>query len=109
MSIINKFFMSLAILSIVIPVSFSVSAQEAETPSLAIEEIIVTARKKDESIQDVPMAVTAITEQLRESSVRRIEDIQAFAPNLFINRTPGIASGAAITIRGVASLESDKS
>jgi len=55
------------------------------------------------------MAVTAITEQLRESSVRRIEDIQAFAPNLFINRTPGIGSGAAITIRGVASLESDKS
>ena len=28
---------------------------------------------------------------------------------MFINRTPGIASGAAITIRGVASLESDKS
>ena len=84
-------------------------AQDAEVNSLAIEEIIVTARKKDESIQDVPMAVTAITEQLRESSVRRIEDIQAFAPNLFINRTPGIGSGAAITIRGVASLESDKS
>jgi len=84
-------------------------AQEAEINTLAIEEIIVTARKKEESIQDVPMAVTAITEQLRESSVRRIEDIQAFAPNLYINRTPGIASGAAITIRGVASLESDKS
>ena len=84
-------------------------AQEAEVNTLAIEEIIVTARKKEESIQDVPMAVTAITDQLRESSVRRIEDIQAFAPNLFINRTPGIASGAAITIRGVASLESDKS
>ena len=84
-------------------------AQETEVNSLAIEEIIVTARKKEESIQDVPMAVTAITEQLRESSVRRIEDIQAFAPNLYINRTPGIASGAAITIRGVASLESDKS
>ena len=28
---------------------------------------------------------------------------------MYINRTPGIASGAAITIRGVASLESDKS
>jgi len=84
-------------------------AQEAEVNTLAIEEIIVTARKKEESIQDVPMAVTAITDQLRESSVRRIEDIQAFAPNLYINRTPGIASGAAITIRGVASLESDKS
>lgn len=74
-----------------------------------IEEITVTARKKDESIQDVPLAVSAITDQLEEQSVRRLEDIQAFAPNLFINRTPGIASGAAITIRGVASLESDKS
>ena len=74
-----------------------------------IEEVIVTARKKDESIQDVPGAVSAITGQLKEQSVRRIGDIQAFAPNLFINRTPGTASGAAITSRGVASLESDKS
>ena len=99
----------MAIFALVVPAIHSVAAQEAETPSLAIEEIIVTARKKEESIQDVPMAVTAITDQLRESSVRRIEDIQAFAPNLYINRTPGIGSGAAITIRGVASLESDKS
>ena len=98
----------MAIFAIVTPISFSVSAQE-EAPSLAIEEIIVTARKKDESIQDVPMSVTAITDQLREGSVRRIEDIQAFAPNLYINREPGIGSGANITIRGIASLESDKS
>jgi len=113
MTIFNKFIMSMAIFALAVPAITSVSAQEeSETntrSSLAIEEIIVTARKKDESIQDVPMAVTAITDQLRESSVRRIEDIQAFAPNLFINRTPGIGSGAAITIRGVASLESDKS
>lgn len=87
----------------------AVAAEDAQANNLAIDEIIVTARKKDESIQDVPLAVTAITDQLREGSVRRLEDIQAFAPNLFINRTPGIASGAAITIRGVASLESDKS
>ena len=109
MNIFYRFIMFMAIFALVVPAIHSVAAQETEAPSLAIEEIIVTARKKEESIQDVPMAVTAITEQLRESSVRRIEDIQAFAPNLFINRTPGIGSGAAITIRGVASLESDKS
>jgi iron complex outermembrane receptor protein len=84
-------------------------AADSSANGLVIEEIIVTARKKEESIQDAPLAVTAITGELREGSVRRLEDIQAFAPNLFINRTPGIASGAAITIRGVASLESDKS
>ena len=90
--------------------SFPVTwAADSSANNLVIEEIIVTARKKEESIQDTPLAVTAITGELREGSVRRLEDIQAFAPNLFINRTPGIASGAAITIRGVASLESDKS
>jgi len=114
MIIFKRALMFMAVFALAIPAINSTSAQEetSETntrSSLAIEEIIVTARKKDESIQDVPMAVTAITDQLRESSVRRIEDIQAFAPNLFINRTPGIGSGAAITIRGVASLESDKS
>ena len=35
-----------------------------------IEEVIVTARKKDESIQDVPGAVSAITGQLKEQSIR---------------------------------------
>ena len=51
------------------------SAQAAERR--AIEEITVTARKKDESIQDVPIAVSAITDQLQKESVRRLEDIQA--------------------------------
>jgi len=96
------------VLSIGAWVSDDVAVYASERSAI-LEEVIVTARKKDESIQDVPLAVTAITDQLREGSVRRLEDIQAFAPNLFINRTPGIASGAAITIRGVASLESDKS
>ena len=98
------------LLSLLLAVGGSPAVMAEETAdNLVIEEIVVTARKKSESIQDVPAAVTAITDQLQESSVRRLEDIQDFAPNLFINRTPGIASGAAITIRGVASLESDKS
>ena len=101
--------MKFMLLGALTPVLFNSVPILAADTNLGIEEIIVTARKKDESIQDVPLAVTAITDQLQEQSVRRIEDIQAFAPNLFINRTPGIASGAAITIRGVASLESDKS
>ncbi len=100
-----------AILSIAVA-GFSLSTAPDEVQAAegrVLEEITVTARKKDESIQDVPIAVSAITDQLQEESVRRMEDIQAFSPNLFINRTPGIANGASITIRGVASLESDKS
>ena len=108
MTLITRFLISLTIFSIAFPLSFSVSAQE-ESSSLVIEEIIVTARKRDESIQDVPEAVTAIAAQLRESSVRRIDDIQNFAPNLIIGRSPGIGSGAGITIRGISTLDVDKS
>jgi iron complex outermembrane receptor protein len=108
MTLITRILISLTIFSIMFPLSFSVSAQE-ESSSLVIEEIIVTARKRDESIQDVPEAVTAIAAQLRESSVRRIDDIQNFAPNLIIGRSPGIGSGAGITIRGISTLDVDKS
>ncbi|MEM1436408.1 MAG: TonB-dependent receptor, partial [Pseudomonadota bacterium] len=74
-----------------------------------IEEVVVSARRRSESIQDVPVSVTAIERELRQANVRRPEDVQNFAPNLYIRRTPGIASGAAISIRGVSSFESDKS
>jgi len=76
---------------------------------VVIEEIVVTARKRSESIQDVPVSVSAIEQELKRATVRRLEDIQNFAPNLYIRRSPGIASGAAVSIRGVSSSESDKS
>lgn len=81
----------------------------AVAEDIMIEEIVVTARKRSESIQDVPVSVTAIDKELKEANVRRIEDVQNFTPNVYIRRTPGIASGAAISIRGVSSSESDKS
>ena len=81
----------------------------ASERSAVLEEVVVTARKRDESIQDVPVSVTSISKELKESTVRRLEDIQNFAPNIAIRRSPGIASGANISIRGVSTLDSDKS
>ncbi len=89
--------------------SSSLVSPLALSEAATIEEIVVTARKRAESIQDVPVAVSAIDKELREAHVRRLEDIQNYSPNLIIGRTPGIASGANISIRGVVSSESDKS
>lgn len=57
---------------------------------MVLEEIVVTARKRSESIQDVPVSVTAIEKELKESTVRRLEDIQNFAAHkaLCSERTP---------------------
>ena len=79
-------------------------------PKLALEEVIVTARKRAESMQLVPVAVTAITAtELEQSSIRNLQDIQGFVPNLLIDRVPGLQSGASIAIRGVSYQEVDKS
>jgi iron complex outermembrane receptor protein len=82
----------------------------AAEKALMLEEIIVTARKRVESIQDVPVAVTAITaEELRQSSMRNLQDIQRFTPNLLIDKVTALPGGAAIAIRGVSYQEIDKS
>ena len=76
---------------------------------LALEEVIVTATRRDESLQDVAVSVSAIDAELDQATVRRLDDLQTFSPNLYIRRSPGIASGASITIRGIGTQDSDKS
>lgn len=75
----------------------------------AIDEVVVTARKREESIQNVPVSVTSIGEELREASLRRLDDIQSFTPNVYIRNTTGTPGGLAISIRGVSYQETDKS
>ena len=111
MIIFNRLIMSLVFLSLLNFVnSLTVSAQDNEgASSLGIEEIIVTARKREESLQDVPIAITAVTEQLQDATIRNIADLSAFAPNVIIGETSVRARGSAITLRGINSSESDKS
>ena len=76
---------------------------------LALEEVIVTATRRDESLQDVAVSVSAITRELGQAQVRRLEDLQTFSPNTFIRRYPGAGSTAFINIRGVGTTDYDKS
>lgn len=80
----------------------------AQEKRVALEEVIVTARKREESIQSVPVSVTSIGRELKEASLRRLDDIQSFTPNVYIRTTAGIPGGAAISIRGVSYQETDK-
>ena len=68
-----------------------------------IEEIVVTARKRAENLQDVPAAVTAYgAEQLKDRGIDNIVDIGRLTPNMTVNETNGLVSGAMqIFIRGI--------
>lgn len=95
---------SLAIAATMVP-----QALVAQQANLSLEEIIVTARKRAESVQDVPIAVTAITTELSQPSIRRLEDIQGITPNVIIRNINTVPGGSAISIRGVSYQEIDKS
>ncbi len=73
-----------------------------------LEEIVVTARKVEESSQDVPVAITAISEELTNSTIRDLQDLNGFAPNVQINEDGSRGGGGAnIIIRGISPTRSD--
>jgi len=96
----NKILPSLSALALINTAAYSgiVAGQSQAT----VEEIVVTARKKAEGLQDVPVSVSAITEEtLEEKGVNVFED--------YLLQLPGVTSGGSgpgnntIYIRGLAS------
>ena len=77
------------------------AADEAEN-SLALEEVIVTARKREESLQDIPVAVTAFTAaDIEAAGLRNVEDVAMLTPGF--NVAPLFAGDAATpVIRGLS-------
>jgi iron complex outermembrane recepter protein len=64
------------------PLAVTASAWGQEAP-LAVEEIIVTAERRAADLQDVPIAITAMTgEQLDRSGIQSTQDLQARTPGL---------------------------
>ncbi len=64
----------------------SVYAQAAgQSVAGAIEEVLVTARRREESLQEVPIAITAITgDDLQQRGVDSMQNMNAVAPNLSV-------------------------
>lgn len=81
----------------------------AQENKLMLEEVIVTARKRDESLQEVPVSVTALTAELNKPSIRDLRDIEGYSPNVTIDTSGAGPGAAAISIRGVSYQEVDKS
>ncbi|WP_105102902.1 TonB-dependent receptor [Microbulbifer pacificus] len=60
-------------------------AETNDERTLEIEEVMVTAQKRTESLQDVPVAVDALTgDQLAKAGFRDIDDVAAQIPSLIV-------------------------
>lgn len=99
--------MLLAASSLVPAAALAQTPQGGASEPEGIADIVVTARRMEESLQTTPIAVTAIsTEGLERAQVRTMEDVQRLAPNLSVSSGVPSASGFAfLSIRGQANLE----
>ena len=88
------------------------TAQTTTTPTASatepagMQDIIVTANRREQRLQDVPVAVTALSsESLARNQVTNVDAIQRMTPSLNIRPFPGDPTHASISLRGIASNE----
>ncbi|MYJ96640.1 MAG: TonB-dependent receptor plug domain-containing protein, partial [Proteobacteria bacterium] len=91
-----------AAVTLLVPVAPAVSQEGTE---FQLEEIVVTARKREENLQEVPVAISVFTgEGLRQAGILSARDLYAYTPGL--NYDTGFDQNAATpAIRGVVSNE----
>lgn len=78
----------------------SAAAVDAAVEEAPIEEIVVTAQRQAESLQDVPIAVTAFTgETLAAQQIENTQDLQLSLPNITFTKTNFTSSN--FSIRGI--------
>ena len=104
-------FISLGALALALATpAFAQAAPENGDDKGAIREIVVTAQRRAESVQDVPIAVTALDQQALDSeTVADIRDIAGRVPSLVIDSVGAGPSAAAIAIRGISFEDIEKS
>ncbi len=85
------------------------AAAEPSPQATALEEIVVTARRRAESLQDTPIAVSAFSgRDLEQKSLNNLMDIAGFAPNVSVSAgasSGGGSNSSSIYIRGVGQTE----
>ena len=83
------------------PAAPAVEAATTAAKTTELEQVIVTAQKRPETVQKTPLAITAINgEEIRESGIRNLKDLTGLIPNVQINQN---AAATEITIRGITS------
>lgn len=67
-----------------------------------LEEVIVTAQKREQSLQDVPISVAVLGEEMLQiRGIDTLTDIGANVPNLYVNSPPNTPTSVRMFIRGI--------
>lgn len=91
-------------LAIAVAGCFQLGYTEQAQAQNVLEEIIVTAQKREESVSDVPVAVSVLgREQIESTFSNNLEDLQALVPSVSF-RTGNTTRNSALTVRGIGTI-----
>ena len=96
-----RFKVAIAASASLLALSAPAMAQDAESDNSGIGDIVVTAQKRSENVQDVPIAISAVGSAYLESrGIDSITDLGAISPNVKFERAPSNKTISQIAIRG---------
>ncbi len=76
-----------------------IQSRPARAQAIALDEVVVTAQKREQSVLDVPISITVVSGQtLEQLSVDNFNDLQLYVPSFMVTPTP---SNSFIFIRGI--------
>ncbi|NWK96126.1 TonB-dependent receptor [Sphingobium lactosutens] len=75
----------------------------AASPEAGLDEIVVTAQKRTQNLQDVPIAISAIgAEKIEQLGIKDSRDLSGLAPNVVITQGTVSNSAAVFSMRGIS-------
>jgi len=91
----------------ILTLTASMNSDAAEdNRSTSVDEVIVTAQKHEESLQQTPIAISAFsTVALEERGIAQTQDVALFTPNMTAAVQPASSGTASFAIRGIAQTE----
>jgi iron complex outermembrane recepter protein len=82
----------------------AIAQDAASGDSIALEEIVVTAQKREQNLQSVPVAVTAVTgDALQQQGITNFAELAQVSPTLTVSRS-NQATGSTVNVRGIGTL-----
>jgi iron complex outermembrane recepter protein len=83
-----------------VPVNAEAPAREPEPDAVTLDAVEVTAQRRRQRLVDVPVAVTAMTQdQVDARRIERLDDLNSLAPGLQVSRSPSNTTISQLTIR----------
>ena len=96
---------SAATAALTLAAASSISAQEGQRQSnvsMLLEEVVVTARKTEESMQDIPVAVSAMdSKQIDALKIRNVHDLSIGMPGVMLEDIGTQKNTANFSVRGI--------